>query len=58
MMKTPNKVLNCGHDNRKYHAKGLCKNCYQRELEKRREVRTGEKRKAKPVIYKCPHVVG
>lgn len=58
MMKVPNKILTCGHESRKYHAKGLCKNCYQRELEKRREERTGEKRKAKPVVYKCPHVIG
>jgi len=51
-------ALKCGHEDRKYHAIGLCKNCYQRELEKRKVLLTGEKRKSKPVIYKCPHVVG
>ena len=24
------KILTCGHDDKPYHAKGLCKNCYQK----------------------------
>lgn len=52
------KQLICGHDEKPYHAKGLCKNCYQRELERRKYEKTGQKRKNKPIVYKCPHVVG
>ena len=52
------KQLICGHDEKPYHAKGLCKNCYQRELERRKFEKTGHKRKNKPIVYKCPNVVG
>ena len=52
------KQLVCGHDDKPYHAKGLCKNCYQRELERRKFSKTGAKRKNKPIVYKCPHVTG